>query len=540
MAKRKNIVLCADGTGNRGGYTPDSNVYRMYHAVDIHDANNPQEIYYDNGVGTEKNKFWRAFTGAMGFGFGANVRDLYKFLARKYEPGDQVFLFGFSRGAATIRALSGFIATCGLVDGSGLSNDALTKRVNEEFANYRKWRGNPDKRIEPLQKDTERCSHGVIDVQFIGVWDTVSALGFPKRTDITSLGMYVLNWLCVLLDHGTDKIPFLAHLFYNYELTDNVKYAYQALAMDDARTAFWPWVWDEHGRTPDNVEQVWFAGMHSNVGGGYNRSGMAKVTLEWMMVRASRHGLKLRQDKMSEVCAEAHVDGRMYDSRDGPAVFYRYHPRQLEKLCRQETFLRRRLCDRDQPFALPEKVVQDAKVKPKPSCNKLLGEIRVHNSLIERMCHRTANYAPSQLPGKFAVAETDMAVQGKVVEPEQDSQWAADKKIVGWWVLLRKWLYGIMLEATLAVIITALCLWKWGTASADGTWLTGHLADILKYFLPVMFDNLINVIVLKQPLIFVAAIVLVVFYIRFRNWARHRTVLVAERLRKIVMKAVKC
>jgi hypothetical protein len=310
--------------------------------------------------------------------------------------------------------------------------------------------------------------------------------------------------------------------------------------MDDARTAFWPWVWDEHGRTLNNVEQVWFTGMHSNVGGGYNRSGLAKVTLEWMMVRASRHGLKLRQDKMSEVSAEAHVHGRMYDSRDGLAVFYRYHPRQLEKLCRKETFLSRRSCDKDRLFAVPKEPLKNAKVKPKPSCNKLLGEIRVHNSLIERMCHRTANYAPSQLPGKFTMVGTDQTVHGKLIEPEKDSKWAKNKKAVGWWILLRKWLYGIMLEATLAVIITALCLWKWAPASADGMWLTKHLADILKYFLPLMFDNLINVVVLKQPWFFGSAIVLVLFYIKFRNWARHRTVLVAERLRKIVMKAVKC
>lgn len=111
----RNIVLCADGTGNKGGYTPDSKVYKMYHAVDIHDADNPQAIYYDNGVGTAQNKILRALGGAVGFGFATNVRDLYQYLARKYEPGDglsggntspdKVYLFGFSRGAATIRGL---------------------------------------------------------------------------------------------------------------------------------------------------------------------------------------------------------------------------------------------------------------------------------------------------------------------------------------------------------------------------------------------------------------------------------------------------
>lgn len=113
----------------------------------------------------------------------------------------------------------------------------------------------------------------MIDIEFLGVWDTVSALGFPERTDITSLGMWVLNWLFLGLDRLTDMIPAQAHHFYNYELTDNVQYAYQALALDDARTAFWPWVWDEQGRDENTVEQVWFTGMHSNVGGGQAMGG---------------------------------------------------------------------------------------------------------------------------------------------------------------------------------------------------------------------------------------------------------------------------
>ncbi len=240
----KNIVLCADGTGNKGGYTPDSNVYKMYRAVNIHDANNLQVIHYDNGVGTEKNKFLRMLGGAVGFGFGANVRNLYQYLAQEYEPGDdfpsdvsspdKIYLFGFSRGAATLRAFSGFVRACGLVDGRDLSNAELTKRVDAEFKKYKALNG---KQPSILPSKEKGQSHGVIDIQFLGVWDTVSALGFPERTDITSIGMWVLNAIFVGLGWLTDKIPFLAHQFYNYNLTDNVKFAYQALALDDARTA---------------------------------------------------------------------------------------------------------------------------------------------------------------------------------------------------------------------------------------------------------------------------------------------------------------
>jgi uncharacterized protein (DUF2235 family) len=106
----KNIILCADGTGNRGGETPDTNVYRMYHAVDLHkpERGQTQITFYDNGVGTSTNKYIRAVSGALGFDFGQNVRDLYEFLARNYNAGDIVYLFGFSRGAATVRAFGGY------------------------------------------------------------------------------------------------------------------------------------------------------------------------------------------------------------------------------------------------------------------------------------------------------------------------------------------------------------------------------------------------------------------------------------------------
>ena len=134
----KNIILCADGTGNKGGYTPSSNVYRIYNAININD--NPQIRFYDNGVGTEKNKYYRGLAGAFGLGFKSNVIDLYVYLSKNYKPGDQVYLFGFSRGAATVRAFTGFIATCGLIDGRNLDKYELKNRVNDAFDAYKRLR----------------------------------------------------------------------------------------------------------------------------------------------------------------------------------------------------------------------------------------------------------------------------------------------------------------------------------------------------------------------------------------------------------------
>ncbi len=142
----KNIIVCADGTGNKGGSTPDSNVYRIYKSVDKYFKGpaqgdfevDEQIIFYDNGVGTEKNKYLRMLGGAFGFGFEDNVCDLYKFLARNYEPGDRVYFFGFSRGASTVRACTGFINACGLAKGKGLRNRELAELVKEAFRAYKK------------------------------------------------------------------------------------------------------------------------------------------------------------------------------------------------------------------------------------------------------------------------------------------------------------------------------------------------------------------------------------------------------------------
>ena len=227
--KPRNIILCADGTGNRGGYTPDSNVYKLYNAIDIHDQARPQITFYDNGVGTSSNKYWRGLSGAFGFGFKRNVCDLYEFLARNYDPGDKdresdhVFLFGFSRGAATVRAFSGFIAACGLIDGRAMAPDELKEKIKEAFNIYQRGGRKP-----------EFGKHGVIAIKCVGVWDTVSALGFPQDWTVLSLGTFVLNALFKAIDVISDKTLF-PHNFYNYELTDTVEFGCQALAIDDER-----------------------------------------------------------------------------------------------------------------------------------------------------------------------------------------------------------------------------------------------------------------------------------------------------------------
>lgn len=556
----KNIILCSDGTGNKGGYTPDSNVYKIYNGIDIHKDGNEQIIFYDNGVGTTKNKYLRAASGAFGFGFGDNVRDLYEFLVKNYDPGDdnnpadRVYLFGFSRGAATVRAFSGFVAACGLIryekkNGGKMNARELKKAVKETFREYIKI-GRQYKRkgeVPPLAAASEG-NHGAVPIEFIGVWDTVSALGFPQRTDVTGIGMWVINLLLVGLDHLSDLC--WPHRFYNYELTDNVDHACQALAIDDERTSFWPMVWDETARKNGSVEQVWFAGMHSNVGGGYQRAGVANVAHEWMMVQSHLHGLTFKTGTKREAAEDAHVHGRLYNSRDGAAIYYRYHPREIENLCKGKE-INYGAGVMGKTMKLYNKLKNLFKAGGEKAKVRILGKIKIHESVIRRMARRTANYAPGHLPDTFETVATE-DIRGKqttTYEPHRKDGWQACRAQIDRVTRFRKWLYGIFLEFTLVVV--AFALWFWNTVDPpcppcngqsgdpDPAWSIGwtmdHIADVLNYVLPDLFGGLITVAVIQNPEILGGAVLVLGFLIGARIWARLKMIKVCEKARDMVL-----
>jgi len=408
----KNIILCADGTGNKGGYTPDSNVYKTYNGVDIHNESIKQISYYDNGVGTSTNKIYKALSGAIGLGFKHNVRDLYEYLSMHYDEGDRVYMFGFSRGAATIRALLGFISNCGLVKGKGLTTEKLKEYTEDAFEAYEKIDSNPD---EARKFREHKNSHNVIKIQFVGVWDTVSALGLPDKIDDMGLLSKIMGSMFSIFDHAINLL--WSHHFYKYELTDNIQYACQALARDDARTTFWPKVWNENSLEVTKVEQVWFAGVHSNVGGGYERAGLSNVTLEWMLHRAKEHGLVFNPGFPEEQHQNANVNGRLYDSRDGVGIFYRYHPREIEKLC----------------------------------ANKLKEKIKIHHTVFERLRYRTADYVTTHLPAELQIVHT--GGKSKEVSFAEEKDWDISNAGVARFVAIRKTNYMIMLCFVVALVV---------------------------------------------------------------------------------------
>ena len=214
----RNIVICSDGTGNRGGKTRGTNVWRIFNAVERHGKGIRQITYYDDGVGTGSPRWWRLFTGAFGHGLARNIREAYAFLAMNYEPGDNIFLFGFSRGAFTVRALAGLICRYGIatrdaVTGPRREREAVLRCILQAYRSKDGSRRQRARETAAMQLGAKWSCFRAGEVQFIGVWDTVDAVGMPfdelKRT---------LSWLWSFTDN-------LLWNFRDYEVPKCVRHA---------------------------------------------------------------------------------------------------------------------------------------------------------------------------------------------------------------------------------------------------------------------------------------------------------------------------
>ncbi len=556
----KNIILCSDGTGNKGGHGAATNVYKLYNAVDLHDRNNPQITFYDDGVGTNKNKYIRALTGAFGFGFEANVVDLYEFLARNYDPGDQIYLFGFSRGAATVRAFAGFIEACGLLDRNECKdgNDQCQEGIFKEQLDkarkaYQKHKGEKDGKAAKTAADdfkakmaikhAEHAPNGNLKIRFIGVWDTVSALGFPQDWSP------FLDPLVKTLDKGSDFIK--PHNFYNYRLNENVENVYHALAIDDERKTFHPKVWNEvRSDRPKNIEQVWFAGVHSNVGGGYPRAGLSNVALHWMMTNAASHGLVFKERVQNEVRSDANVYGKLQNSRDGFAIYYRYAPRDIEELCTKKD-------DIKSYKDAVEKTKQRISRKKTEQKSKIKGPIKIHKTVIDRIERGTSRYAPAYIPDDFQIVATKVpdANEMAVIDAELASKQRhiarsrekrrEKREQVKKWVRRRTALYRVFLGLTLAFVIALFLFWIYPPEVASGDdpptgigildWLLRRLANTLHDFLPDFFEGLITYVIIFNPIYFLGIVVVLAVMYRLRKYLLQETEKAREEVRKLML-----
>lgn len=270
----KSLIVCCDGTWNRpdqedDGVLAPTNVRKLFNMLQLNEAN--QKALYQSGVGTG-GLLDSIGGGLVGMGISENIRDCYKWLATHYEPGDKIYLFGFSRGAFTVRSLAGMIGLCGLLNLhlSDGSHEELVKRAYEEGYRERKPQFEWGSGLVFHATNDE----GDIPISFIGVWDTVGALGVPDDK-------ILLNML---------DMPSRYH-FHDVTLGKNVECACHAVAMDEVRGSFSPTLWSEDG-ADGRLKQVWFPGVHSDVGGGFKETGLSDGALLWMVEEAKNCQLK--------------------------------------------------------------------------------------------------------------------------------------------------------------------------------------------------------------------------------------------------------
>lgn len=265
----QNIALHFDGTWNEPSAkrdpeeSTDTNVRRFFESVRPASAGgDPQVAWYNKGVGTEWMNKVRG--GAFGMGLDDHICEGYSKLCELYQPGDRVYLIGFSRGAYTARSLVGFIRNAGLL------RSANEKSVRDAYEFYREKDKGADSR---LAKEFREQNSTEIQIHFVGVWDTVGALGIPLR---------------FFKGLNADKYG-----FHDTQLSRIVRNAFHALALDEHREPYAATLW---GKRPvadlgQRLEQVWFAGAHADVGGGYAGQPLANPPLRWMQRRAIECGL---------------------------------------------------------------------------------------------------------------------------------------------------------------------------------------------------------------------------------------------------------
>ncbi len=288
----KRIITCSDGTWNKPSIDEKTNVQKIFDYVEKKDpVNNIYQVrYYDEGIGAQGGTLTRLFNGATGKGIDTNIKDIYKFICWNYEPGDEIYLFGFSRGAYTARSLAGLIRKCGIIRHNNLDLiDAAYKLYRDKTVNAKS---------ENVVKFRREHSYEVFSIKFIGVWDTVGSLGLP---------LHFLQW------YNKKK-----YTFYDTKLSNIIEHAYHALAVDERRKTFVPTLWD---KTDDKevaetqvLEQRWFPGVHSNICGGYTDSGLSDIALKWLFKKAEAAGLYL-SNRINDLPDK--YDATIYDSSAG-------------------------------------------------------------------------------------------------------------------------------------------------------------------------------------------------------------------------------
>jgi uncharacterized protein (DUF2235 family) len=500
----KKIVLFSDGTGNSASSAQKTNVWRAYKALDLSPASK-QIAYYDNGVGTSSFTPTAMLGKAFGWGLAHNVRDLYGFLCRTYDVGDEIYGFGFSRGAFTMRIALAFIASQGIIDRSTVKDERdFNRLIATAYRQFRtdnftpsflsfflrpvrdgalklleKVRGckpyDPTKNIKyPKNKQNERLNEDDFIIKFVGVWDTVDAYGLPLDELTRAWDMVV--WPLTVKDRN---------------LSARIQWARHALSLDEQRESFEPMLWNERGAQPakkiddEHLSQVWFPGVHANIGGGYPDDIQAFTSLNWMLDQSEKNNglvyIKYERNKY-----QVDTNGPINDNRQGVGSFYRYAPRNLEMLCKQQkpglaNWLKGKfnLGEKLENRTALESWVQDKTSLLNIHLNSVdIKTPKIHHSVFDRVANSGDAYAPINIPGNYALVDGNNDVhdiqakdcrESELFEtPEQANQRRKRQSYVWNKVWARKLLYFI----TIFSIIWFVAYPYFAEASGDGSnWL---------------------------------------------------------------------
>lgn len=502
----RNIVLLSDGTGNSAKAVFKTNVWRLFQLLDLRDPSR-QIAFYDDGVGTSSFKLFAALGGIFGFGLKRNVIAIYSFCCRNYKPGDRIYCFGFSRGAFTIRIVAAMIAGQGLVayddneaDLARFAADAYRRyrrRYNSGILRYlgkigldlrgvRDWGIRTLRRVQGVALQAPPAVE-VESVHFVGIWDTVDAYGGPIEEMTRAIDYWI--WPLSMPDQF---------------MNSKIHRACHALAIEEERDAFRPVIWDEryvwgrdeavsgrsdkkdwlfgidhdprsaaaklaepppHLRTDlpprdrERISQVWFTGVHSDIGGGYPQDGLSYVTLDWMLDRAQAYGL-VYLDGRRRLLYDPEIDplDTLNDSRKGLAAYYRYKPRNLREIYDAPPYKLSLRYDVSRikwllhsPFKAQTGLLADDLHPSLPQPPLPPVKPTIHRTVFERIGSGPDHYAPVVVPAAYRVTDkTDTPVDalhpldhGHARTRVQDDVWN--------WVWLRRVVYFATMFALLFV-----------------------------------------------------------------------------------------
>jgi hypothetical protein len=537
----KNIVLLSDGTGNSSRSLFKTNVWRLYQLLDL--SNPEQQVaFYDDGVGTSSFKLFAILGGIFGFGLKRNVIAIYSFCCRNFRQGDRIYCFGFSRGAFTIRIVAAMIASEGLVAYDDNEAD-LARFAADAYRRYRRrftggilkylckvridLRGIRDFMIRlsrRLQGQNVNAPPAVEveSIQFVGIWDTVDAYGGPIEEMTRAIDYWV--WPLSMPDQF---------------MSAKILKACHAMSLEDERAAFTPVIWDERyvrakARVPGNdktdwlfdinhdprceaakqaeppphqrtqlpeidqkrISQVWFVGVHADVGGGYPQNGLAYVTLDWMLDRAEPYGLRYFAGQRSNVTdPRVWPDDKLNDSRKGFAAYYRYKPRNLKDLYEAPPYkpsfrddlacIWQLLRKADPPQT---RILHDLYPPGQPHAVLPPTKPTIHDCVFRRIRFGTDRYVPVVMPKAERYRYTNKAgliADGPHPIDDHPDRRSAVQNDVWNWIWLRRVVYFLTVFATLFVVATPVWVIYWpGFGKAEVGGFVRPIVNAAASFLP--------------------------------------------------------